>query len=70
MVRWPKTMAKLFKVTSVELGQNREDAEAKLSDRVKDLEENMNFCRSKIRNLPLIQVNIFVFFLKLIKMKM
>ncbi|KAG8190244.1 hypothetical protein JTE90_001328 [Oedothorax gibbosus] len=55
MVRWPKTMAKLFKVTSVELGQNREDAEAKLSDRVKDLEENMNFCRSKIRNLPLIQ---------------
>lgn len=54
-------MANLFKVTSVELSNNRKEAEAKLSDRIKDLEDNRNFCESKIRNLPLIQVKIYFY---------
>ncbi|GIY63283.1 dynein heavy chain 3, axonemal [Caerostris darwini] len=55
MLRWPKSMTKLFKVTSIELKKKREESETKLVDRIKMLENNIDFCERKIRNLPLIQ---------------
>ncbi|GFR34099.1 dynein heavy chain 3, axonemal [Trichonephila clavata] len=55
MLRWPKGMKKLFKVTSVELRKRRDEAETNLVDRIKMLENNVDFCERKIRNLPLIQ---------------
>ncbi|XP_055941760.1 dynein axonemal heavy chain 3-like [Argiope bruennichi] len=55
MLRWPRSMIKLFKVTSVELHKKREEAESKLVDRIKILDNNIDFCERKIKNLPLIQ---------------
>ncbi|XP_071037846.1 dynein axonemal heavy chain 3 [Parasteatoda tepidariorum] len=55
MLRWPKAMKKLFKVTHVELRKKKEEAEALLADRIKILNENVDFCQHKIKNLPLIQ---------------
>ncbi|XP_054711131.1 dynein axonemal heavy chain 3-like [Uloborus diversus] len=55
MLRWPKKMRKLFKTTSIELRKKREEAENKLVDRLHMLNNNMDFCARKVKNLPLIQ---------------
>lgn len=56
MIRWPKNMMNLFKVTSVELHKKREEAENKLSERINVLNSNLDFCARKVKSLPLSQV--------------
>ena len=56
MIRWPKNMMNLFKETSVELRQKKEEAENKLSDRINMLNSNLDFCARRVKSLPLSQV--------------